>query len=234
MTMQMDKIKELIDEVVQLYPTDDFFRTFWSDIEVLESIRRKYIELNAYLSVIDTDSWRVLKAKAIEHFKDHREGQRKQGFFNQLNESKAYSYLKKSGCVNLRFIPEEKNKTPDIEGKYQDNRILCEVKTIDISEDEINRRRNSEVYDISVYCKLSKGFVNKFKSAFENAKSKFFDYSKTDKDILMVYFVISFDDFVGYYNENYEQQLKSIVNDLDNHIHVVIHNFDYEKTKVLS
>lgn len=91
----MKRIKELIDDVKRHYPCDSFFENFQSDCNIDEA-KRVYIELEDCLSCLDTDSWTILKNKAIKQFPNHREGQRKQGFFDILNEAKAYSFLKKS------------------------------------------------------------------------------------------------------------------------------------------
>lgn len=141
----------------------------------------------------------------------------------------------------MRFIPEVKNKrTPDIECKKQGKRLLCEVKTVNISDKEIRRRTSSEVFDGSIYCNLNHRFNNKFESDFKDAIDQLFKYSNSEADdlivcpgtaLIMVYFVINFDDFTGRYRDNYERQLKKLVNkikELNSRVHIVVHNFDYQ------
>lgn len=52
---------------------------------------KKYYQVyNNALIVLDDESWKILKEKALQHYFDHRRGQKKQSFFNQLNEAFAY------------------------------------------------------------------------------------------------------------------------------------------------
>ena len=60
------------------------------------------------------------------------------------------------GCPKVRFIPESTGKTPDLEGMVDGARALCEVKTINISDNEIAARSQLVVRD--VVNKLSGGF----------------------------------------------------------------------------
>src|SRR3974390_3112899 len=103
---------------------------------------------------LDASSWKILKKKAVDHYMNQRRGQRKQGFFNQLNEAFAYRYLCRRGFRRVRFIQEGAQKTPDI--RFSDHGILkcCEVKTIGISDDEIKRRSSNSVFDGSNYISL--------------------------------------------------------------------------------
>jgi hypothetical protein len=114
------------------------------------------------LICLDEESWDVLKQKAIKNFKNGRENQRFQNGFNQLNEAFAYRYLIGKGYNCVRILCETKIKQPDIEYYDGETRCFCEVKTLGISNDEIDRRFSGElqVYDTHVaYRKLSDGFL---------------------------------------------------------------------------
>lgn len=156
----MRRFRELIAGIREKYTSDDFFAEFESWCRVAEK-RRHYRAYNDALMLLDDDSWNILKDKAVEHFLVEREGQRKQGFFNQLNEAFAYRYLYRRGFEKIRFIKETKGKTPDIGFSDRGKASYCEVKTIGISDAEINRRETGGVYDGIVYLDLSDGFLNK-------------------------------------------------------------------------
>ena len=71
-----------------------------------------------------------------------------QALFDVLNEAKGYNHLSGIGCTNIRFIPVSSvpgQKTPDLSGDLAGARVLCEVKTINISEDEATRRTTGGV-----------------------------------------------------------------------------------------
>lgn len=63
--------------------------------------------------------------------------------FDILNEAKGYEYLLALGYPRVSFIPRPESRhtplTPDVHGVAAFGEALCEVKTINISDDEISR-----------------------------------------------------------------------------------------------
>src|SRR6267143_826505 len=110
----MKRFRELIADIRKKYPDDKFFVDFESSCRVEPAKARHYRSYDDALMLLDDMSWNILKGKAIEHFGNERDGQRKQGFFNQLNEAFAYRYLMRKGFGNVRFIEEGNRKRPDI------------------------------------------------------------------------------------------------------------------------
>ncbi len=86
----MKRIRELVAEIRKTYPADDFFADFEESCRIEPLKRNHYRSYNDALGMLDDESWNILKEKAIEHFYNERVGQRKQAFFNQLNEAFAY------------------------------------------------------------------------------------------------------------------------------------------------
>jgi hypothetical protein len=164
---------------------------------------------------LDSESWQGLKTKALNHYKDHRRGQTKQGFFNQLNEAFAYRQLLRRGCESIRFIEEGNGRKPDI--CYFQDRVqrYCEVKTIGISDDEFQRRslcNRTDPQDKRFWnngeqnLRLSCEFFKKLLTDLNNAKEHIFQMSSGEG---LVYIVINFDDFTTDYYGNYRNQLIS-------------------------
>ena len=110
----MKRFRELIAGIREKYHSDDFFENLEDSCRRERSRQKHYRSYNDALMLLDDESWSTLKEKAIEQFMNEREGQRKQGFFNQLNEAFAYRYLLRRGFENIRFIKETKERTPDI------------------------------------------------------------------------------------------------------------------------
>lgn len=152
---------------------------------------------------LDDESWQILKHKALQHYLDHRKGQRKQGFFNQLNEAFAYRYLVNKGFKDVRFIREGKKKKPDIKFTFKNMQNYCEVKTLGLSNDEITRRSTMIAYDGSVYLYLSNGFLNKFRDAVISARQQIHTLGPNG----LIYMIILFDDIALDYYQNYRKQL---------------------------
>ena len=158
----------MVTEVRKQFPEDPFFFDFEGLLKDQEK-RRHYPAYNDALTLLDDDSWPLLKAKAIREFRNEREGQRKQGFFNQLNEAFAYRYLICKGFSNVRILAEGKEKRPDL--SYLDHGILChcEVKTLGISDDEIKRRDDTKAFNLAIYRDLSDVFERKLLAAVKAA-----------------------------------------------------------------
>ena len=102
----MRRIRELIALAQEAHPDDDFFSGIDQKWEFIPSYLQAYMAYERALNSIDRESWIILREKAIAHFTDHREGQRKQGFFNQLNDAFAYQYLVRKGYNHVRILRE--------------------------------------------------------------------------------------------------------------------------------
>jgi hypothetical protein len=168
----MKRIREIIGDLRYRYPRDDFFPSFEESCRISPEKRCYYYLYNKALMALDDDSWEILKDKALRHYLDHRKGQKKQGFFNQLNEAFAYRYLVRSGFDDVRLIKEEGRTSPDIRFAVHNTQNYCEVKTLGVSDDEINRRSSRNVIDGPVYVALSDGFFNKFSDAVATARKQ--------------------------------------------------------------
>ena len=165
----MRHIRELIALAKATHPGDNFFADVEQTLKVVPLVRSEYRAYERALSILDPESWAVLQVKALAHFTDHRPGQRKQGFFNQLNDAFAYQYLVRRGYKQVRILRESGKTQPDIE--YLDGREkrFCEVKTIGISDEMIARRAKVQVPSSSIYQELSGGFLSKLESTLDSA-----------------------------------------------------------------
>ena len=186
----MKRIRELIAEVRRRYPEDHFFSNFKHSCRISAAKKAYYRAYNRALMALDPESWNILKHKALQHYFDHREGQTKQGFFNQLNEAFAYRYLIGMGYGDVRFIPEGKKPRPDIGFTTDGTEMYCEVKSLGTSNDEITRRNTVMAYDGAVYARLDYGFIKKFCDAVNAAKRQINQLGTEG----LVYVVVRLDD----------------------------------------
>lgn len=200
----MRRIREIIAEIRKRYPRDEFFPNFEDSCRNIPDKRNSYRIYNGALMMLDDESWQILKCKALDHYMDHRKDQKKQGFFNQLNEAFAYRYLVKKGFKDVRFIKENNNKkSPDIRYSVHNTQSYCEVKTLGMSDEEIKRRNTMAVFDSSDYEILKNGFLKKFRDAICTAKQQICAFGSTG----LVYIIINFDDGTLDYYQNYKKQL---------------------------
>ena len=208
----MRRIPEIVSDVRIRYPDDDFFANFKEKCRTLPLVLKDFQAYDRALSTLDKESWAILKNKALRHYLDNRNGRRKTGFFHQLNEAFAYRHLIKQGFHDVRFLEEEKKRrTPDITYTDRGVQSYCEVKSIDISDREIERRKSSTVYDASVYFGLGDGFANKLRKVLSEAKQQIQSLGTQG----MVYIVVDFDDFTLCHYKSYNKELIGIMQDRD-------------------
>jgi hypothetical protein len=198
----MQRFRELIVGIRERYPSDAFFADFEDSCRL--AIKRKHYRCyNDAMMLLDDESWRILREKAIEHFGTERKGQQKQGFFNQLNEAFAFRYLLRRGFEDIRFIKETKAKTPDISFVDRGMDSYCEVKTVGISDDEIERRATRGVIDCGVYFNLSAGFQRKLSEDIDRA----WEQIRAAGENGIVFILVRFDDIALHHHRRYRQQL---------------------------
>jgi hypothetical protein len=203
-------MRELINAAIAAYPADDFFVNLNLSLRQSSQARAFYRAYDRALSCLDADSWAELRQKALRHFRDHREGQWKQGFFNQLNDAFAYQVLVRRDYTKVSILPETKQKTPDLQYFVGDIQHYCEVKTIGVSEEELGRRASESVFDGFVYRELPDKFFEKFNSTLLQAQAQISSQGATG----LVFVIVNFDDFTLQYYDRYREQIAAF---LDQH-----------------
>jgi hypothetical protein len=115
-------------------------------------------KLEGILIQLDSDAWEQLVNKVLPETcnKDKNYGWRQ--FWNLLNEAYGYALLKSRGCAKIEFIPEPKptkkgktEKFADLRGNSPTSLAILDVKTINLSDDEIerNQRRNDPSFHVT-------------------------------------------------------------------------------------
>jgi hypothetical protein len=201
----MRRIRELIESVQVAHPGDKFFASIESMWKFSRQAKAQYAAYERALRTLDDQSWVELKGKALRHYLDHRKGQLKQGFFNQLNEAFAYEHLVRRGCHNVRILREDGKTKPDLAYIDGNRRQFCEVKTIGISQEQLARWEAREAFSGTVYSQLSAGFINKLAATITVAWRQISDQGEAG----LVYLVVLFDDFTLTYYDTYRRQILS-------------------------
>lgn len=217
-----------LSELVSLHNPDNKssrFYNFWETFYELPERAQAFSLIENELSVLDDISWCFLKeeAKKLCVKSDDKRGWNQ--LFEKLNEAKGYCFLKLIGCSDIRFIPRETRsniETPDLVGCKNTSQVLCEVKTINISDDLISARIN--ISGMSAQNKLTAGLTNKLKSTITKAASQLNTYSKSPDTEKYMYLVIAYDDDLDYRNE-LNTQTRNLFNTTNLvGIDLVIHN----------
>ena len=204
----MRRIRELIAQVQAVHPQDHFFDSIEQTWAASRQARAQYAAYDRALQTMDDQSWSELKSKSLKHFLDHREGQRKQGFFNQLNEAFAYQHLRRRGYADVRVLHEDGRVKPDLEYMAGGQLAFCEVKTIGISQEQLARREAGGAFSGSIYSELSTGFLNKLDSTITTAWSQITSHGARG----FIYLVVLFDDFTLAYYDRYRTQIRRQIN----------------------
>lgn len=87
--------------------------------------------------------------------------------------------------------------------------MLCEVKTINASDAEANRRHSGGVG--SVTDQLDEGFFRKLSSDLKKAKAQMVSYDGGVGSKHIVYIIANFDDSLHEYADRYQRQIDSYV-----------------------
>jgi hypothetical protein len=188
--------------------SQDFVRSVQVNPQKLEAFRK----IEAVLSVLGSQAWKELKTAAAAHLvrPSPHKGRGWQALFDALSEARGYGYLHKIGCTGIHFVARSNAPTPDIEAIKDGRRVLCEVKTINISDDEAGRRRR--VYSGSpvagrVPTELGLPYLSKLDKTLRNAVRQIDAADPSHAARHIVFVVLNFDDWVGDYYPAYFREI---------------------------
>lgn len=205
----MNRFDKLIRELKEIYPEDWWLQACNSEGAQDDLFTDKFDVYRKALPFLDSESWGILKTKLLLAFKQSIPRRGKTPFFNLLNESLAYQYLVESGFDNVHLIKESNVKTPDLSFHTEQEAQYCEVKTINVSDEQLNlyecESGQISSYD---YKNLTNQFFEKLKSTIESACDQFQFVSAKH----IVYIIIKFDDFSGIHRQNYISSISNFLN----------------------
>jgi hypothetical protein len=173
---------------------------------------KHFRDIEAELQGLDSRSWDQLKTDLVPLLTTRDPERGWQALFDKLNEAKGYNYLLRIGCRDVEFVLRSSakgQKTPDLQGNLGATRVLCEVKTINISGDEAAHRRNSSVRSVSLTLPL--GFFNKLKCDLVTARNQMDAYYPGADAKKLAYVVINYDDLLHEYAADYSKQIDQFI-----------------------
>ncbi len=136
---EFPRLYELFERSSQSDP-DNYF-------SVIEPPRSKmatasYKKWDERLALLDADSRANLLSRAAPYVtrRDTVSGRHWSALFDVLNEAKCYEYLLDEGYTAVRFVDRASRRTPDLIGQSSLGSALCEVKTINVSDEDIAGR----------------------------------------------------------------------------------------------
>ncbi len=206
---ELPRLCELRDLIADPSSPDAYFHNFDSYLQDSNNVREIYDRWEKDLQGLGDNAWGFLKNEASPYLvRKDRSGRGWQQLFDILNQAHAYNYLKAIGASNVCFIPrsnQPSRRTPDLEGVLGSVRVLCEVKSINISQKEARARSQFTVRKIENH--LDDGFLRKLQSDITEAKGQLQAYDPTGEARHYIYINLRFDDFLGEYKEEYFRQI---------------------------
>jgi hypothetical protein len=159
------------------------------------------------LQGLDAQAWANLKAEVTPLLMAKGPVRGWQSLIDILNHARAFNYLRKIGCTSIRFIPRSRTKrrrTPDLAAELEGAKVLCEVKTVNISKDEAERRLSGGVGTSTDV--LSPKFFRKLDRDIAQAKEQMTTHDP-EAAHRIVYVIVNFDDPLHEYADRYEAQI---------------------------
>ena len=185
--VRLPRLYDLYDRSDKTHP-DNYFANFPARrAEILfEKIFKQWEET---LRALDPKAWEQLTEKTLDSgTKKHPRRQYAQ-LFDFLNEARGYALLVDRGYDQISFIDckcRQKKKSPDLLGESQNSTAILEVKTIDISDKELDWRERDQ-FQTRTVIGLSDKFREKVCSTIDHARKQLDAYSKSvDKKIVLL------------------------------------------------
>ena len=192
-------------------------RNFESILRNAPNLERAWLRIEKALQGLDPCSLKVLKKKVCPYLTKKVAGRGWHQLFDALNEARAYNYLISLGCSAIHLIAESKKngvQTPDLEGVLCSGKVLCEVKTINISDKEAKIRASDKPIVRTTQDQLEKAFFDKFRSCLTKAEKQLKAYDSANSTLLIIYIFIIFDEHpFCEYKERYFQQIDQVLSE---------------------
>lgn len=212
MRRELARVFELKDTLSNPANPNAYFQDFEESLQENSLKLAAFRKIENVLAALDADAWKTLRETASTHLDkpSSNKGRGWQSLFDVLSEARGYAYLRSIGCSNIHFIDRDTRPTPDIEAIHEGRRVLCEVKTINISDHEAGRRLR--IYSgMPMACKtpteLGIQYLSKLSRTLANAVSQLDAYDPEHTTNRVIFCVLNFDDWVGDYYPAYLREI---------------------------
>jgi hypothetical protein len=209
MVEHMPRVNELRALIADPSKPSAYFQNFDESVRVEPSMRGVWLAREQEFHRLAPASWEFLKAEARPYLTARdSNGRGWEQLIAILNQARAHNYLVDRGCSGVSFIPRAKRqgqKTPDLQAMDNERTLLCEVKTINISQNEVNRRHLGGVGSSTNI--LPDAFFNKLNLTIEGAAKQIATHDFAANAKHLVFMVVNFDDFFTQCKTDYFEQI---------------------------
>ena len=139
---ELPRVYELKDMRVDSSHPDAYFQNFEEELESSTDKLNAFRKLECWLDVLDDAAWQDFRQRAALHLvsRSRASGRGWQALFDILSEARAFGHLQSIGCTGVHFIACMDKKMADLGASLDGRSVFCEVKTINVSEDEAEKR----------------------------------------------------------------------------------------------
>ena len=199
----MPRLFQLRDLIENPSAPGAYFRDF--ELELRTKLTREiFLARERELNLLDAVSWEALKNEARPYLTRRDPGGRGWSqLIDILNQARAHNYLVGRGCSGVAFVPRGENPTPDLEAILNHQKLLCEVKTINISDKEVERQNTQNAGRPVIT--LPNEFLTKLTRTLHQARGQMFAYNDSAACVTLV--IINFDDLFTEYKVDYYAQI---------------------------
>jgi len=139
---------------------------------------------------LDEDAWKHLAEQALP-WVTRKERQRQwTQLFNHLYEAFGYEWLADNGYTSIRFIDrrdKESKQTPELWGKSPISTALLEVKTINISDQDVANRAGQPPPVLNLAAPLPEGLKRKLADDIAKAREQLMTFEgPVDRRIVLI------------------------------------------------
>ena len=143
---------------------DNYFGIY--DSPVLESgTEGQFTEWESLLQALDSQSFMIFLDKATRYVTKRHDTRGWDQLVACMNEVRGYEYALALGYTNARLLANRSQSYPDVEASKADEKCLMEVKTIQKSDFDIDRRGRIQTEELG----LPKGLKDKFRGVYSKA-----------------------------------------------------------------
>ena len=183
------RVYELMDMLVDPSHPDAYFQDFEKVLKDQSGLY-EFRKVEGWLAALDDAAWQDLKQRAAPLLLKRESGRGWQALFDILrSEARASGYLQSIGCTRVRFLARMNTKTPDLSALKGGQSVFCEVKTINISDDEAEKRSRMMHGDVS------EGFLKKLSAKLADAVEQLDAADSKRQASRMIFTMLHFDDW---------------------------------------
>ena len=215
---RLPRLFELKDALEDPAHVDAYFQDFETKL-ANRHVFDQYERLERYLGALDAESWGDFRNRAARKLiaRQRQQGRGWQDLFDVLNEAIGYAYLVARGATDIQFLPEGSVKTPDLAASMGQTPLLCEVKTVNKSQDQAERDRRvtaGEIFVTDALTELPQNWLATLRDKIASALEQLNGYD-TKQATLVVFIAINFDDRIGDYHDRYFMQIDNFLDSID-------------------